>query len=161
MREWRQKSRSLKGGGAETPPTPASPPQPPPRQSPLSTPASVGTPEERPSVDSQLRKMEARNRKRALGPAFANASPTSRPSWAVGPRRSPRARLRALIGAALVVAGVAAIVRAVGEAERDPEAVVHRRGPTPSGATEQLAAGPDAFWRDQLLRFKNLAGHPT
>ena len=107
--------------------------------------------------------MEARNRKRALGPAFANASPAhaARPSWAVGPRRSPRARLRALIGAALVVAGVAAIVRAVGEAERDPEAVVHRRGPTPSGATEQLAAGPDAFWRDQLLRFKNLAGHPT
>ena len=144
MREWRQKSRSLKSGGAETPPTPASPPQPPPRQSPLSTPVSAGTPEERPSIDSQLRKMEARNRKRALGPAFANASPAhaARPSWAVGMRRSPRARLRGLIGAALVVAGVAAIVRAVGEAERDPEAVVHRRGPRPAAPLQESGGAP-------------------
>ena len=165
MREWRQRSRSLKGGGAETPPTPASPPQPPPRQSPLSTPASVGTRHARgASVDRLAASQDGSAQSEAgvgagvcqrvagarvaaeLGrrAAALAASPPPRPHRRRARRRRRRRhRPRRRRGRARPRGGGAPT------------------GPDTSGATEQLAAGPDAFWRDQLLRFKNLAGHPT
>ena len=123
----------------------------------------VGTPEERPSIDSQLRKMEGAQSEAGVGAGVCQrvagarvaaelgrraaalaASPPPRPHRRRARRRRRRRhRPRRRRGRARPRGGGAPT------------------GPDPSGATEQLAAGPDAFWRDQLLRFKNLAGHPT